>query len=62
MSKVVRFRTLKHGDPPRFKVLPEELDQTSSRSRMTAMTGSFPIMLLALVGIAAAVVVGGIIV
>ncbi len=25
MSKVVRFRKLKHGDPPRFKVLPEDL-------------------------------------
>jgi nitrate reductase NapE component len=59
MSKVVRFRTLKHGDPPRFKVLPENLRKRSSRSRSASSTGSFPIMVLALVAIAALAVVGG---
>jgi hypothetical protein len=61
MSKVVRFRKLKHGDPPRFKVLPEELTGRSSRRHSTAIAGSFPIMVLVLVGIAAVVVVGGLI-
>lgn len=59
MSKVVRFRTLKHGDPPRFKVLPDDLRKRSGRRRSAGSTGSFPIMVLALVGIAAAVVFGG---
>lgn len=59
MSKVVRFRKLKHGDPPRFKVLPNDLGQRSSRGRIWRAAGSFPIMLLALIGIAAVVVIGG---
>jgi hypothetical protein len=59
MSKIVRFRTLKHGDPPRFKVLPEDLDEGASRTRSAVSTGSFPIMVLALVGIAAVAVVSG---
>lgn len=61
MSKVVRFRTLKHGDPPRFKVLPEDRHRRSSRALSATSTGSFPIMVLALVGIAAALVFGGVV-
>lgn len=59
MSKVVRFRKLKHGDPPRFKVLPEDLSDSSSKLGGWDSTGSFPIMVLALIAIAALVVVGG---
>ncbi len=59
MSKVVRFRKLKHGDPPRFKVLPDDLRKASSRHGGWSSTGSFPIMVLVLVGIAAVLVVGG---
>jgi hypothetical protein len=59
MSKVVRFRKLKHGDPPRFKVLPENLRKSTPRGRRWRATGSFPIMVLALVGIAAVLVIGG---
>ena len=58
MSKVVRFGTLKHGDPPRFKVLPEDLRKRSLRS--THSTRAFPIMVLVLVGAAAALVFGGV--
>ncbi|MCJ8239259.1 hypothetical protein [Peteryoungia algae] len=61
MSKVVRFRTLKHGDPPRFKVLPEDLRKRSPRIRATHSPRAFPIMLLALVGAAVALVLGGIV-
>ncbi|MFN3320669.1 MAG: hypothetical protein ACK43M_18120 [Allorhizobium sp.] len=61
MSKVVRFRKLKHGDPPRFKVLPDDLSKRSSRRDSWSSTGSFPIMVLILVGIAAVVVVGGLV-
>lgn len=59
MLKVVRFRTLKHGDPPRFKVLPEDLRKRSSRGRLASPTGSFPIMVLALIAIAAVAVMSG---
>jgi hypothetical protein len=59
MSKVVRFRKLKHGDPPRFKVLPDDLERLSSKRDNWSATGSFPIMVLVLVGIAAVLVVGG---
>jgi hypothetical protein len=61
MSKVVRFRKLKHGDPPRFKVLPDDLRKTSSRDGGWSSTGSFPLMVLALIGFAAVLVVGGVI-
>lgn len=59
MSKVVRFRKLKHGDPPRFKVLPDDLRKTASRSGGWSATGSFPLMVLSLVGVAAVLVIGG---
>jgi hypothetical protein len=59
MSKVVRFRKLKHGDPPRFKVLPEDPCKRSCTHGSWNATGSFPIMVLVLVGIAAVLVVGG---
>jgi hypothetical protein len=59
MSKVVRFRKLKHGDPPRFKVLPDDLRKTASRDGGWSSTGSFPLMVLALVGVAAVIVIGG---
>jgi len=59
MSKVVRFRKLKHGDPPRFKVLPDDPDKRSSKRDSWSAIGSFPIMVLVLVGIAAVLVVGG---
>ncbi|MFN7093720.1 MAG: hypothetical protein ACK4P4_24610 [Allorhizobium sp.] len=59
MSKVVRFRKLKHGDPPRFKVLPDDLRKTSYRGGGWSSTGSFPLMVLALVGVAAVLVIGG---
>jgi len=59
MSKVVRFRKLKHGDPPRFKVLPDDLDRLSFKRGSWSATGSFPIMVLVLIGIAAVMVVGG---
>ncbi|NBB47277.1 hypothetical protein GVN24_03200 [Rhizobium sp. CRIBSB] len=59
MSKVVRFRKLKHGDPPRFKVLPDDLPRSTSQRRRYRAIGAFPIMLLALIGVAAVLVVGG---
>ncbi|MDH4413027.1 MAG: hypothetical protein QE484_06950 [Rhizobium sp.] len=59
MSKVVRFRRLKHGDPPRFKVLPDDLRKRSSRTGSRRSMRSFPIIILALVGTAALLVVGG---
>lgn len=59
MSKVVRFRKLKHGDPPRFKVLPDDPYKRSSKRDSWSAIGSFPIMVLVLVGIAAVLVVGG---
>ncbi len=59
MLKVVRFRKLKHGDPPRFKVLPDDLRKTSARSGGWSATGSFPLMVLSLVGVAAVLVIGG---
>lgn len=58
MSKVVRFRKLKHGDPPRFKVLPDDLRKAGYRHGGWIPTGSFSVMVLALIGIAALLVVG----
>lgn len=60
MSKVVRFRKLKHGDPPRFKVLPEDLGGQAPGHGGWSATGSFPIMVLALIGVAAILVIGGV--
>jgi hypothetical protein len=60
MSKVVRFRKLKHGDPPRFKVLPDDLGSQSSGHGGWSATGSFPVMVLALIGVAAVLVIGGV--
>ena len=60
MSKVVRFRKLKHGDPPRFKVLPEDLNGGASGHSGWSTTGSFPMMVLALIGVAAILVIGGV--
>lgn len=59
MSKVVRFRKLKHGDPPRFKVLPDDLRQTSARAGGWSPTIAFPVTVLLLVGVAAVLVIGG---
>jgi hypothetical protein len=61
MSKVVRFRRLKHGDPPRFKVLPDELRKSGARNRYRAPKIAFQILVFALLGIAAALVVGGLV-
>lgn len=59
MAKVMRFRRLKHADPQKFKVLPEDL----ARSRGGAWFGAAPGMLgvIALVGASMAVLalVGG---
>lgn len=60
MSKVVRFRKLKHGDPPRFKVLPEELNGDASGHSGWSNAGSFSMMVLALIGLAAILVIGGV--
>ncbi|MBC2773797.1 hypothetical protein H6M51_13080 [Rhizobium sp. AQ_MP] len=59
MSKVVRFRKLKHGDPPRFRVLPEKLRKAEFRHGGWSATGSFPIMAVALIAVAAIAVIGG---
>jgi hypothetical protein len=57
MSKVVRFRRLKHGDPQKFKVLPEDV----ARSRSGPWSGVGMLGVTALVGVslAALAMVGG---
>ena len=59
MSKVVRFRRLKHGDPPRFKVLLDQPRRPADHRGYRVSVGAFPIMILVLIGVAAALVVGG---
>lgn len=60
MSEVMRFRRLKHGDPQKFKVLPEDVGRSHDGPLLGKAPGMLGVVALVGVSLGLLLLVGGV--